>query len=195
MELGPEPGLAQVCPSVPSELPRPSVYLAKRVESSCEDHSFLVGTHQGPCLKPHAVSSQESGAEGQDVFMFSCRLRVELVAAGSCPPCVSIGGDKKSAPGNSWPPNTDSGPKASERPKVGEFSYRLCPHMLRILELLLLVVVPFGQNVEQQQVTENRGLRARKGQIEHGNLGQGQSPPHPTSDLSGCEGLAQSCSV
>lgn len=114
--MGPEPRLAQVFLSVPSELPRPSVYLAKRVESSCEDHSFLVGTHQGPCLKPHAVSSQESGAEGQDVFMFSCRLRVELVAAGSRPPCVSIGGDKKSAPETAGPPTQTVGLRPQKDP-------------------------------------------------------------------------------
>lgn len=63
-----------------------------------------LGPHQGPCLKPHAVSSQESGGEGQDVFMFSCRLRVELVAAGSRSPCVSIGGNKKSASGKQLAP-------------------------------------------------------------------------------------------
>lgn len=85
VELGPEPRLAQVSPSVPSGLPRPSVCLAKSVESSCGDRSVL-GPQQGPCLKPHAVSSQEAGAEGQDDFMFSCRLRVELVAAGSRSP-------------------------------------------------------------------------------------------------------------
>lgn len=84
MELGPEPRCAQVSPSGHSELPRPSVCLAKTVESSCGDRSVLVGTPPRPLTK--AVSSQESGAEGQDVFMFSCRPKVELVAAGSCSP-------------------------------------------------------------------------------------------------------------
>lgn len=51
-----------------------------------------LGPHQGLGWKPHAVSSQGSGAEGQDVLMFSCRPRVELVAAGSRSLCVTIRG-------------------------------------------------------------------------------------------------------
>ena len=40
--------------------------------------------------------------------MLSCRPRVELVAAGSCSPCVSIEGIKSQPQGSSWPPNTDT---------------------------------------------------------------------------------------
>lgn len=47
------------------------------------------------------------------------------------------------------------------RGRAGEFSYRPWAHVLRVLELLLLVVVPLGQDVEQKEVTENRGLRGR----------------------------------
>lgn len=96
---------------------------------------------------------------GQDVFMFSCRTRVELVAAGSCSPCVSIGRVKVSPKKQLAPQHGHAGLGPLKGGPSG-LSYRPRPHVLCVLELLLLVVVPPGQDVEQQQVTENRGLRA-----------------------------------
>lgn len=100
--------------------------------------------------------------------MLSCRPRVELVAAWSRSRCVSIGGTNVSLRGAA-----DSPPQTQGlRPLKGltlDVSYRLWPHVLRILELLLLVVVPLGQDVEQQHVAENRGLGAGRWWLEHGN--------------------------
>lgn len=100
--------------------------------------------------------------------MFSCRPRVEPVAAGSRSRCGSIGGTRVSLRGA-----VDSPPQTlGLRPLKGltpDVSYRLGPHVLRVLELLLLVVVPLGQDVQQQQITENRGLGARRWWLEPGN--------------------------
>lgn len=51
--------------------------------------------------------------------MFSCRPRVELVAAGSRSPCVSMEGDKSQPPGSGWLPTTDTRPEGSEGPSSG----------------------------------------------------------------------------
>lgn len=47
---------------------------------------------------------QETGAEGQDVFIFSCSPRVELVAPGSRSPCGGIRGTEVSPRGAVGPP-------------------------------------------------------------------------------------------
>lgn len=51
--------------------------------------------------------------------MFSCRPRVELVAAGSCSPCGGIEGNKSQPQGSGWLPTTDTLPSLSEGPNSG----------------------------------------------------------------------------
>lgn len=98
----------------------------------------------------------------------------------------ALGGIKVSLREAAGPPTQTHGPEASEGPAQA-VSYRPRPHVLCIFELLLLVVVPLGQDVEQQQVTENRGLGAGWGEV--GRVweiwGQGQSPPHPLGPAEG----------
>lgn len=108
--------------------------------------------------------------------MFSCRRRVELVAAGSRSPCGrSVRVSLRVAAGS---PPQGHGLRPLKGPaQDGSFSYRLWPHVLRILELLLLVVMPLGQDVEQQQVTENRGLGAGRWWIEHAPGVRDRTPP------------------
>jgi hypothetical protein len=80
--------------------------------------------------------------------MFSCRPRVELVAAASCSPCVHSGGCKSALGKLPAPKHRYIGLRS-----LKEFSHLPWPHVLCVLELLLLIVVPLGQDVEQQQVT------------------------------------------
>lgn len=92
--------------------------------------------------------------------MFSCRTRVELVVAGSCSPCVcNVGMEvRPQEPCPAAPsPAGQRLPTQTHKLEVSEgafssserFTYLPRPHVLCILELLLLVVVPLGQYVEQ----------------------------------------------
>lgn len=114
--------------------------------------------------------------------MFSCRPRVELVAAGSRSPCVcnvrmQVRPQKYRVLQDRachYRPTSLRSLKSPAK-EVREFSYLPRPHVLRVLELLLLVVMPLGQDVEQQEITKNCGLRTGRAGMENGNLGQTQT--------------------
>lgn len=89
------------------------VCLAERVGELLGDPFALAGGPLCPGWDPTSSPGSRAplllrpvGAEdgGQDVFMFSCRTRVEPVAAGSRSPCVSFGEGGGSAPGKQLVP-------------------------------------------------------------------------------------------
>lgn len=91
--------------------------------------------------------------------MFSCRPRVELVATGSCSPCVLNVGmqvrPQKHCPAapspavQRLPTLVQAGGLWRDLLKTLKFTHLSRPHVLGIFELLLLVVVPLRQDVKQ----------------------------------------------
>lgn len=119
--------------------------------------------------------------------MFSCRPRVELVAAGSRSPCVcnvrmQVRPQKYRVLQDRachYRPTSLRSLKSPAK-EVWEFSYLPRPHVLRVFELLLLVVMPLGQDVEQQEITKNCGLRTGRAGMENRNLGADTDLPCPS---------------
>lgn len=125
------------------------------------------------CL--HVLLQNQGGAGGRRVTLSLC----EQQGGGGSAPRKQMG-----------PRHRHAGLKPL-RGQVGEFSYRPWAHVLRVLELLLLVVVPLGQDVEQKEVTENRGLRGAGGGQSTGVWGQ--DPEHPTSIPADLGAQAECC--